>query len=68
MGNQVFSTQTPIITTQQSRAAMQMFADDILETKANPSELEEYIPERKKTLIQSAIRARESLSRICSHA
>jgi len=43
MGNQVFSYRTPIISTQESRAGMQMYADDILETKANPSELEELI-------------------------
>jgi cyclase len=48
MGNQVFSFQTPIITTQESRAAMQMYADDILETKANLSELEELIRQEEE--------------------
>lgn len=48
MGNQVFASHTPIITTRQSRAAMQTFAADILETKANPSELEELIHQEEE--------------------
>jgi len=48
MGNQVFSINTPIITTRQSRAAMQKFAADILEVKANPSELEELIRQEEE--------------------